>query len=237
MKRIIISAIFTFLMPFLTGERLSAQISFNEILSLEHSSYTDVQSELLKSFEIVDDIKSYTYTPIIKCKPHELFDDSCAWKCSMPDYLKSQKFSFPVSTVIFNDSLIKNYKLEQISESSFAENYNDQTKAATTFIRLSENLYSDNGNCHNTMETLRRVYKIELQFADEKDWLKFKQEVIASTTFLRTYKYAEDSPIEMIYGIKRNLTENGYQTGISISLYKSASIPVWHAHISFLAFL
>lgn len=237
MKRIIISAIFSFFITFVARESLAAQISFNKILSLEHSSYTDAQSELLKSFEIVDDIKTYTYTPISKCKPHQVFNDSCSWKCSMPDYLKSQKFSFPVSTLIFEDSLIKNYELEQISESYFAEDYNDQTKAATTFIRLSEKLYSGNGNCHNTIETLRRVYEIEFQFADENDWLKFKQEVIANTTFLRTYKYAEDAPIEMIYGIKRNLTENGYQTGISISLYKSTSIPVWHAHISFLALL
>lgn len=233
MKRIIISSIFTFLMPFLTGERLSAQISFKKILSLENSSYTDAQSELLKSFEIVDDIKTYTYTPISKCKPHEVLNDSCVWKCYSTDDLNSQKYTFPMSSVIFTDTSITNYQLNQFSESIFAENYNFQTKAARTFITLSENLYSDNGNCNHVMEIRRRVFSMEIQIADENQWLKFKQEVILNSTFLKTYKYAEDAPVEMIYGIIRHQSENGWQTGVSIRLYKSTTSPIWIARVYF----
>ena len=212
---------------------IRAQISFSEILTFENITFAEAQAYLLREAEIINDTKTYTYTPIAKCLPHQIQSDSCTWKCFSPAAWNSKKSSFPLSTIFFEDTLIKNYELDQFSECTFAENYNTQTKGATTFIWLSENQYYDNGNCNNQLESRRRVYSIDVQFADENHWLNFKREVIKNAAFLRTYKYAEDAPIEMIYGITRYKSESGYETGVSIRLYKSTDHPVWHADISF----
>lgn len=214
---------------------LFCQISFNDVITFENKTYIEIQAALLNYFEIIDETKTYAYQPITKCNPHVYQSDSCTWKCHSPtpEIIRS---AFPMNSVVFKDITTKNYMIFQNFESKFAENYNVITKGATTFITVGQDLRFDNGNCKNEMKLIRETIRIDIQFADERQWTSFKQNTINNSEFLRTYKAYEGGPIESIYGIRRK-TLNGYNIGTIIRLSKSLEAPVWHATISYNSFL
>ena len=218
-----------------TTSSLFCQIRFNDIITFEGKTYIEIQAYLLNDFEIIDETKSYAYQPIMKCKPHVYQSDSCAWKCHSPtpEIIRS---AFPINSVVFKDVTTKNYMIFQNFESKFAENFNVNTKEATTFIFVQEGLEFNNGNCKNEMQLVRKTIKIDIQFADETQWTDFKQSTINNSKFLRTYKPYEGGPTESIYGILRK-TINGYNNGTMIRLSKNLESPIWHASISYNTFL
>ena len=143
---------------------------------------------------------------------------------------------YPLSNPVFeNNYSNKNYEVNIVKKSSFAENYNPQTKVATTFIDISNSEIWNNFNCKG--ELTRRTGKqflggvtIKIQFAEFSRWESFKRSVTKNATFQDTYTY-EDSTIELQYGIRRELIDSRYWSGVSINLWEGTD--TFHAEISF----
>ena len=210
-----------------------SQITFEEVLAFEKKSFNEIQASLIEQYSIIKVEKEYSYYPLKKCNPPEYANDSCQWKCVMPDYLDEVKSKYPLDRVNFKKSSNKNYEIRLNQNSNFAENYNSITKKATTFIFLSENNKWQNSNCRNEMEEIESRINIDIQFANQDDWKYFKASVIKNATFQSTWQSSIDSnsPIHLRYGIRRHQTDTGFWKGVFINMYESS--PTYHVSISF----
>jgi hypothetical protein len=208
-----------------------SQIIFEEVLTFEEKSFREIKASLIAQYTIIKDGKEYSYYPLKKCSPPEYANDSCQWKCIMPDYLDEVKSKYPLDRVIFKKSSNKNYGISLVQNSNFAENYNPNTKKATTFIYLRENKEWRNSNCRNEMEEIESRINIDIQLADQFDWRNFKNSITTNATFHSTWQSSNDSPIHLRYSIKRYQTETGYWKGIFIDMYEG--ITTFHVSIRF----
>ena len=207
------------------------QITFQEVLSLEKSSYKEIQAFMLRDYTIINDSKEYRYFPIKACNPPQFANDSCTWICTMPDHLDEIRSKYPLDKVKFKESSNQYYEVWEDSESTFAENYNVETKKATTFLDISERKSRNNANCLDEFRDVSNTYKtIEIQFSDPEHWKDFKRSVSEIATFQSTWRPSEDQPIYLRYGIRRQIV-NGYWKGVFINLHESGS--TYHASISF----
>jgi hypothetical protein len=144
------------------------------------------------------------------------------------DVIKSK---YPLQEVVFKESSNKNYEVREYSESSFAENYNKETKRATTFLETIEYTYWNNANCQNEFSDKKNVtITIRIQFSDPEHWKDFKRSVATIATFQSTWRPSEDQPIYLRYGIRRQIV-NGHWKGVFINLHESGS--TYHAEIIF----
>lgn len=210
------------------------QITFEDVLSFEKKSFKEIQADLIKDYTIFEDDKEYYYFPITECNPKEYQEDSCQWKCSMPNHLDVLKSKYPLNRVVFKKSSNKNYEVWLTLNSSFGENYNSATKRATTFIHLNERKSWSNNNCKNEMiegNGMSSPISISIQFANKEHWKNFKSGVTNNASFQDTWQPSKDSPVELRYGIRREHTINGRWKGVFINLYESDS--TYHARISF----
>lgn len=206
------------------------QITFQEVLSLENKSYKEIQGFMLRDYTIINDSKGYRYLPFKECTPPEFMDDSCTWKCRLFEGADVIESKYPLEKIVFKESSNKNYEVWENSESSFAENYNLATKKATTFLEISERKSWDNANCQTEFRASKEYRTIRIQFSDPEHWKDFKRSVSEIATFQSTWRPSEDQPIELRYGIRRQIV-NGYWNGVFINLYESDS--TYHASISF----
>jgi hypothetical protein len=207
------------------------QITFEEVLSFEEKSFKEIQASLIGQYSIIRDTKEYRYYPIKKCNPTKFAEDSCQWKCIMPDYLDEVKSKYPLSKVVFKKSSSKNYEIKFNQNSDFAENYNSVAKKATTFIYLDETKSWQNSNCRDEMEEVDSYTKLSIQFANQDDWYYFKASVVKNANFQSTWQSSNDSPIHLRYGIRRYQTKTGYWKGIFIDMYEGTT--TYHASITF----
>jgi hypothetical protein len=207
------------------------QITFEEVLSFEEMSFKEIQASLIGQYSIIRDTKEYRYYPIKKCNPPEFAEDSCQWKCIMPDYLDEVKSKYPLSKVVFKKSSNKNYEIKFNQNSDFAENYNSVAKKATTFIYLNESKSWQNSNCRDEMEEVDSYTKLRIQFANQDDWYYFKASVVKNANFQSTWQSSNDSLIHLRYGIRRYQTKTGNWKGIFIDMYEGTT--TYHASITF----
>lgn len=210
------------------------QITFLRVLSLENKSYKEIQAFMLEEYTIIDDSKEYLYKPIKKCNPPIFDEDSCRWLCTqmenVSDWLRSK---YPLDTIVFKESSNKNYEVNLALYSIFGENYNPETQTAKTFIDISETKAWANNNCQNELrygEGMVNSVSIKIQFSDPYDWKRFKSSVAKNATFQETWRRSEDTPIELRYGIRRQV-KNGVWKGVLINLYEESS--TYHARIHF----
>lgn len=210
----------------------SAQITFLEVLDFEGMTYKDVQSALFKEYNIISDQREYKYQPLRQCDPPSFHEDNCSWSCTIPDYLQTLKSKYPLSKIKFKHASNKYYQMQLCLKSTFAEHYNISTKTATTFININETKCWENSNCRNEMvESAWSIpLNVAIQFADPDHWNSFKRSVLDYSEFYKTNQTAADSPIEFIYGIKREL-KNGVWKGIRIVLYEKEL--TYHASLFF----
>ena len=208
-----------------------SQITFEEVLSYEEKSFKEIQASLIGQYSIIIDTKEYRYYPIKKCNPPKFAEDSCQWKCIMPDYLDEVKSKYPLSKVVFKKSSNKNYGIQFNQNSDFAENYNSATKKATTFIYLNESKSWQNSNCRDEIEEVDSYTKLSIQFADQDAWNYFKASVVKNATFQSTWQSSNDSPIHLRYGIRRYQIKSGYWKGIFIDMYEGTT--TYHVSITF----
>ena len=207
------------------------QITFQEVLSLENKSYKEIQAFMLRDYTIINDSKEYKYLPIKECNPPEFNEDSFTWKCIVLEGLDAIESKYPLQEVVFKKSSNKNYEVREYSESTFAENYNSETKKATTFLEIGESKYWNNANCQNEFrDNNNETITIKIQLFDPELWKDFKRSVATIATFQSTWRPFEDQPIYLRYGIRRQIV-NGYWKGVFINLHESSS--TYHASISF----
>ena len=208
------------------------QITFSEVLAMKENTYKEIQATLLVDYTIIDDKVKYWYVPLVPCKPPVFGPDSCEWQCSMisenNDDIRSK---YPLNPVVFSKSSNKNYEVTKTSESLFGQNYNSTKKTATTFIELEERVLSMSTNCRNELREIEAKVSMNIQFSDPSHWQDFKSSVARSANFQGTRKISDDSPVEFIYGIRRQRSDNGYWSGIRIGLHGEG--PTYHAEISF----
>ena len=208
------------------------QVTFSDILSLENKSYKEVQAYMIPYFTIIEDDKYYRYIPYSECSPPQYDDDGCRRICHqlLGGWIQSK---YLITNPVFeNNYSNENYEVNFFKNSSFAENYDPQTKRGTTFIDIYAYESWDNLNCKGEFngKSSDETVTIKIQFAEFSRWESFKRSVAQKATFQDTYT-SDNQPIELSYGIRRELSKSGYWTGVSISLWEGTD--TFHAEISF----
>jgi hypothetical protein len=206
------------------------QITFEQLISLENKTFTEIQAFFSKEYTIIDDLKEYTYTPIKECNPPEFEEDNCDWKCAEINYLKAIKSKYQIDNIPF-----KNYEIWLNLNSLFAENYDFKTKKAKTFIEVSERKSWSNDNCKNDFNVggVSIPLNIKIQFTNFEDWKIFKKSVAENANFQETYRFSDNSPIELRYGIRRRFINENWN-GVYIILHEENS--TYHVNITFESF-
>jgi hypothetical protein len=209
------------------------QITFDELMSLENKTFTEIQAFFAKEYTIIDDSKEYKYFPLQECNPPQFADDNCLWSCAKPNYLDAIISKYPIDKIQFKNSSNKNYEVWLNLNSTFAENYDFNTKKANTFIELSERKSWANDNCNNQLISGRGIgipINIKIQFSNPDRWKIFKKSVAENATFQETYRFSDNGHIELRYGIRRKFI-NEIWNGVYIILYEENS--TYHVNISF----
>lgn len=210
------------------------QITFEKVLSFEKMSFKEIQAELFVDYTVIDDSKEYYYFPIKECNPPQLGDDGCQWICTEPNHLDAITSKYPLDKVEFSKSSNKNYEIWLKLNSTFAENYNSDTKKASTFIRVNERKSWSNNNCRNELiegAGMNSPVTISIQFSNKYQWQSFKSSVTKNMTFQESWKPSKDEPVEFRFGIRREKTINGKWKGVFVNLYETTT--TYHAMISF----
>ena len=166
---------------------VQCQISLSDILSLENKSETQNQELFLsKGYSIIDQTERWDYRDAVKCNPHEVFDDSCSWKCSSHIYkelfsdveinLDNVKFKYYKGEELYTSD---NFRVGHLVTYLFAKDFNRSTKTATTFIDLVFVEKFDNLNCENDFFYKEKTtrHHIDIQFNDDSEWQSFKNEI------------------------------------------------------------
>ena len=230
MKKIILRLSFSLFSLFCLSI-IHSQITFGGILNLQNQSEKKNQELFfLNGYSIIDKSNDYLYLAKKKCNPHQVFNDSCKWKCSSQQFKPKRsntEISFDnVKFENFKGELVssKNFEVRNYVEYNFAKNYNRSDKTATTFIDVNFCYTMKNTNCKNSFyyEKPKITHSIDIQFSDNYEWQNFKNDILKNAEFKSTFKVSEES-LRVEYVIKNGVSKvNDYylEKGTRIYFYE-----------------
>ena len=198
---------------------LFGQITFPQILSLEDKPYKDIQGFFYNDHSIISQTTNYFYTPHKECNPPKYREDGCEWKC-FNGVFGSFDSNYRTTQPNFSDTSIKNYTESIVHKTNYGENYNSETKTATTFIEISDGEVWGNTNCKNEFKFIRKSnINFYIQFNDFNHWNNFKKSVLKNSQFQSVWDpNIEGMAPRMRFGIRRKKGYNGQWKGVYIQL-------------------
>ena len=137
-----------------------------------------------KGLRNIEVSKNYTYQKIFRSANCELDPEKklCEWRCINMDKVISSEYE--KSSIDF-----KNYEFRKTQRSNFADNYNSEAKTASSFIDISYQEKSNNGNCNNTFKKPSYTLNINIQFNNKSDFEYLKQSILEKAEYDKTMSY------------------------------------------------
>ena len=219
MKNIFTLLLFTFSQTLLLGQELN----FREIVEI--NDFRSAESLMYKNeFRNIENNIFYKYSEISKTKCSEN-NDNCEWACGYTEYWKTIKESkIPINNINYNF-----YKELYKRKSVFAKNYNSSIEKATTFLEVTNEILSTNGNCEKILKPISDRFILDIQFNNLDDFRELKKQINANAFYYETipnngnpsaiYRFKKGGGIISNYdeGITFYIDENDYSGHIMIS--------------------